>query len=320
MPDYILRLKMYRRSVRASFFLVLFLVFVGGVVRSTGAGMGCPDWPKCFGSWVPPTDISQVPLSYYSHPLSSKDGVLIFNPIKTWTEYVNRLIGVFIGFSLFIQMVFAFRSGTNATSKMYSLAAFILVMFEGWLGAKVVATDLKPVVITIHLVGALLIAYSLLAALHYAKTEKPFLSFDKLVKLPAIVFVLLTIQFFLGANVRGQVDVLFKKFNYAMRHEYIAELNWAFYVHRSFSILVVGVLVYQLYQLGNKLPVAQYFNLLLPIISSFLLILSGAFLNYLSFPAYVQPFHLTLGFGIVCSQFWILLQAMTHEKVGYVVA
>src|SRR6202012_449047 len=110
-----------------SIVLLFVLILAGGVVRSTGSGMGCPDWPKCFGSYVPPTDVSQLPAGYkdkyvagrvaknqhfaktldlfgYSdlaQRIRADRSILIpedFNVARTWTEYVNRLIGVLSGF------------------------------------------------------------------------------------------------------------------------------------------------------------------------------------------------------------------------------
>ena len=107
----------FRRISLITVIAVYFLILVGGIVRSTGSGMGCPDWPKCFGSWVPPTSGNQLP-NYYQdiylakrveknnrfiaqleslgfHEKASEIkmiSILIeeeFNPIKTWIEYIN---------------------------------------------------------------------------------------------------------------------------------------------------------------------------------------------------------------------------------------
>ncbi|HOY94125.1 MAG TPA: COX15/CtaA family protein [Catalimonadaceae bacterium] len=321
MPDSDNAIRRYRRSIRTSFFLVLFLVFVGGVVRSTGAGLGCPDWPKCFGLWVPPTHISEVPDKYWNDPLSSVNGQIIFNPVKTWTEYINRLIGVVIGISIFLQFVFAVLYGPTSAAKRYSLLALILVLFEGWLGAKVVSTDLKPLVISIHLVVALILGCALLAALFYASDRrKPVSPFSNRKPVEWVMWVtsgLIFLQFFLGTEVRSQVDVLFRKYDFDLRDLYVSQLNWSFYVHRTLSILVLVMMVLQIIRFSKRLPVVDLYQVVTPLVLTFFLIFSGVILVYFGFPALVQPFHLLLGFSIVCSQFWLILNHRFSEPSSH---
>jgi len=314
-------LGIYRRSIRTSFFLVLFLVFVGGIVRSTGAGMGCPDWPKCFGLWIPPVEVSEVPLAYWNDPLSSANGKLIFNPVKTWTEYLNRLLGVVIGFSILIQFIFAFAVKAKSKAKFYSIVSLVLVLFQGWLGSKVVSTDLKPLVITIHLLVALLIAISLLVSLHFSFPEKVVGVRRSYSTLPTVLifsFGFLLIQFFMGTEVRAQVDVLFKKFNFSSRGLYLDALDWKFLVHRSFSILVIALLFWQIFKTGSMLAIQHFKYVLLPFVLSILLVLSGVTLAYFEFPEFAQPFHLLFGFGIVCAQVWLILKFPKAESQVHV--
>ena len=321
MPDSSAFELVYRRSVRTSFFLVLFLVLIGGVVRSTGAGLGCPDWPRCFGLWVPPTSIEEIPAEFWNHPLSSENGKVIFNPVKTWTEYLNRLLGVIIGFSILIQALLSFFQKKNRAVNWYSSLALVLVLFQGWLGARVVSSDLRPLVISLHLLVALLIGITLLLALFYSRESfsSGTSAFRKSSWQNRVLFfssLFLLIQFFLGTEVRSQVDGLFREFDFSSRELYAGRLDWKFLIHRSFSLLTFALLFVQFRICSKQFEPQLIWVPALPLLLSVLLILSGVVLVYLGFPAFAQPFHLLFGFSVVCSECWLVLRLCFSKKAA----
>ena len=302
--------------------MVLFLVLIGGVVRSTGAGLGCPDWPKCFGLWIPPTTISEIPLQFWDHPLSSENGKVVFNPVKTWTEYLNRLLGVIIGFAILLQAVLSLPRNRAGRARIFSLVSLVLVLFQGWLGARVVSSDLRPFVISLHLFIALLIALSLLLALYFSSPVKesffsPFPARRFSMILLFLYSFMLLVQFFLGTEVRSQVDVLFRQFDFASRELYADRLDLKFILHRSFSLLTLLALFLQFRVLSQRFKVEKMWLTMLPIGLVFLLLFSGVILIYLGFPAFAQPFHLLFGFSVICAQFWLCLHYLLPHVPEY---
>ncbi len=76
-------MKRFRHLALFATFATYFAIFMGGLVRVSGAGLGCPDWPKCFGRWFPPTSLSQLP---------PEIDPSLFNLTLAWIEYINRLM------------------------------------------------------------------------------------------------------------------------------------------------------------------------------------------------------------------------------------
>ena len=135
----------------ATFILCFLVIIAGGVVRTTQSGMGCPDWPKCFGKWIPPTNASELPPDFEKY-LHKQDIDHTFNALHTWIEYFNRLLGTLLGLFGIIQVLLLFTK-RKILHKPYQLAwAFLItVILTGLFGAIVVKLNLAHVSISVHL-------------------------------------------------------------------------------------------------------------------------------------------------------------------------
>lgn len=223
--------------------LIYIVIIAGGIVRATGSGMGCPDWPKCFGQWIPPISVSELPSNYQEIYAHRGYAEVEFNAIKTWIEYVNRLIGVLVGFSIFLFLIYSISLFTvDKLIFFMSLIAFILVGFQGWLGSVVVATVLSEWMITIHMLVALLIVLLVIFIMGYAEVKlntfgKDIFNVQKVAPIGITVslIILLLLQIIMGTQVRENVDAI-AKFE-SNKQLWPDLLNFWFYIHRSTSIL-----------------------------------------------------------------------------------
>jgi len=327
---------------------VYFLILVGGIVRSSGSGMGCPDWPKCFGSYIPPTDVSQLPDDYKDIYVSKRTeknrklaGVLSsmgldgwaqevteggqieseqdFNPVKTWIEYINRLVGVVIGF-LIIGGVAVSITYIKQNKRVFflSLAALILVVFQGWIGSLVVSTNLLPGMITFHMI----LAIALIALLIYIKffvkkdkiaglvTYKPY----KVKRLLFVCMVMFLAQVVLGTQIREAIDRISITLGEDQRLAWIDQLGLTFFIHRSYSLILLGLHIFLIYRLTKSI---ENFNTSKYLVWSLLVlvvleILTGVVLAYFALPFFIQPVHLLLALIIFGIQYFLYL--LIHEK------
>ena len=182
-------IKNFKTTIITSFILVLLVIFAGSMVRMTGSGMGCPDWPKCFGYLIPPTTEKDV---FWKSNFNYKKGVMIlrnekfysakidflssnefmssnwleytkhdyneFSVMNTWFEFINRFIGAIAGLSTLIMFLFSFNFlKTKPGVTIMSFIVLLSMLFQAWLGKLVVDSNLSPYKITIHMLMAIVI-------------------------------------------------------------------------------------------------------------------------------------------------------------------
>ena len=314
--------RIFRKLGVTTIVAVYFLIAVGGIVRTTGSGMGCPDWPKCFGSWIPPTEVSQLPKNYKEKFKIQGKEIADFNPVKTWTEYINRLVGVLIGLLVFATFIASFTyKKVDRSIVTLSFASVLLVGFQGWIGAKVVATDLAVSMISIHMVLALaivfLLIYTIIRGFKVVWKTTPIENKKRINQILIVCLILSFVQVVLGTQVREAIDLIAKTMGEPQRGLWVENVGMKFIIHRSFSWLVFLTHIYLVYLLYTHIRERNHFvfkytiYLFLIIISE---VATGVAMAYFGIPAFLQPVHLLLGSLVLGIQFFLLL-AINYEKI-----
>lgn len=330
--------------------VTLLLILAGGIVRSTGSGMGCPDWPKCFDQYIPPTHASQLPANYKDKYVAERvaknerfaktlekmgkahladsirhdESILqpeTFNVAKTWTEYLNRLMGAFTGFFLVGLLVYSFTYRKTATRILVlSILNVIIVGFQAWLGSIVVSTNLMPWIVTVHMLLALVILAILVYTYNYAKQlhEQQVVIMSNITWLKVLTLAsvaLSTIQVVLGTEVREAIDAISKAMMYNDRASWVGKVGEVFSYHRDVAILVLilNVVIYKIVKdkfngkatallVGNGIAIVLIIQ-----------IVTGLLLSNFALPPYAQALHILFSTALFTLQYYLYLLVYRTE-------
>lgn len=311
----------FRWFATSTVLIIYALILVGGIVRATGSGMGCPDWPMCFGQWIPPTSESQLPADYQQIYADRGYAETQFNVTKTWIEYLNRLLGVFTGFAILATLLAAvpFR---KLDRKLFALsaAAFVLVGVQGWLGSRVVASNLDPAMITTHMLLAQVIVGLVVAAV--VRSWRVELTSLDTSRLPRHLYTILIIamgagllQMVMGTQVREAIDFIAKESDYVNRHLWIDNLPIIFAAHKWYAVpltLLNAWLIHTLLTRSGSRTLRALSLALGGLILGTSVI--GMSMDRLHLPIFAQPLHLLLASLIFGVQLALLLVMRTATR------
>lgn len=328
--------------------LLFVLILAGGVVRSSGSGMGCPDWPKCFGRYIPPTDVNDLPKDYKQKYVAKRveknqrfaktldvfgysdlakriredRSILVpeeFNAGKTWTEYINRLIGALSGLFLLLSVIFSFSYWkTDKRIAILSIFNLVLVGFQAWLGSIVVSTNLIAWIVTVHMLLALAILAICIYTYHVAgisgKNTSGSSPLVYIITLAALFISILQIAF--GTEVREKIDAVANHFQGGYRKDWITNAGEIFQHHRDLAVLVLvlNVALFVLIRRGFNRHSIQQQLMSFTFLMITLQIVTGILLSYLALPPVAQAAHIVLASLIFGAQFYLLLNLFKGVK------
>lgn len=336
--------KHFRSIAKIALVLIYLVIIAGAVVRMTGSGMGCPDWPKCFGYYIPPTEASEIEFKknhvykkgiiiIYNEGLLvsktdftsseilnlsqwkpyTKHDYATYNPTHTWVEYINRLIGALSGIPILIFTIMSFWFWRkNKWITILSILTVFGMGFQAWLGKTVVDSNLAPYKITTHMVMALIIVAFILVIIYASKVHfKPFKYDTKFKFVIKVAIALSLIQIILGTQIRQFVDEQVK-IQGGLDLILLDSLPLKFYIHRSFSIIVFAINLWLF--LRDKKMNLGYKKMNLVMLCLLLEITTGVLMYYFQFPFLSQPLHLVIASILIGIQFYIFLESRDTKK------
>lgn len=328
----------------ASLLIVYLVILAGAVVRMTGSGMGCPDWPKCFGYLIPPTEESQLLWTpgkdYKKGQVIIRDEALllaredfhtgtsfaeenwapytkhdysVFNATHTWIEYINRLLGALAGLAM-LAMAIASLAWWKEKKSWTLIAWFgvIAIGFQAWLGATVVYSVLAPVRITLHMFMALVIVGILIWIIHSSDPHTRSHKFDATtLRLWWVTVVLSFLQVLMGTQVRQFIDKQTEVYGLEAKGLWLEDPESLFYIHRSFSVLILLLHLWAAYRVySSGLGFTRIYWSLAVLLG---IIATGIAMNYFAFPLGSQPLHLVLA-SVLFGLQWYALMELTRAS------
>ena len=193
----------FRKLAWVTAFLTLDLIMFGSFTRLTDSGLGCPDWPGCYGH--------SNPLSA-DEPIRAAETALPSGPVtqtKAWIEMVHRYFAMGVGLLIVILAVLAWLwRRASGRSPWLAIAALVWVIAQGAFGAWTVTMKLQPIIVTIHLLGGIGLL-ALLTWLALRESERVHVQAPASLKLLArAAFVALIVQIALGGWVSTNYAVM----------------------------------------------------------------------------------------------------------------
>lgn len=313
------------------------LFVLGGLVRATGSGMGCPDWPKCFGEYIPPTSAEHLPENYkeifleerltkaerfasllLKFGMEEKAEKLLsyeklreahdFSMAKAYTEYINRLWGALTGLVVLLTFIASFSYlKENKRVTLYTILGFLFVMLNALLGAVVVNANLFGGLVTIHFLAAFAaVSFFMMARFRIVELKMPKEVSPQIKALAYSMMILISVQLFFGTQVRESYDNM-ESNGIALTVDTIHLLGSSFNIHRTLAIaaLILGILQY--YRVNQQFRENKELRKLSLYIAAAIIaqVAFGSVIVMTDLSAFSKLFHISIGAALFIIQFYI---------------